>query len=135
VKWQSFGNNGKKRTRWKRRWEDSPSGRDAILSIGRSGKNERRLRFGAASSMFPDLDDFDNCGDYDKPVASLNTYFFFMERNVRAPAAPALLAAFLKLRIWSAFAVRVFDWPMAPVSTGLVVSFFSAGLLLINDFV
>jgi hypothetical protein len=84
--------------------------------------------------MFPDLDDFENCGDYDKPVASVNTYFFFAK--VRAlKAAPALLADFLKLRIPSAFAVRTFDWPIAPVSTGFVVSFFSAGLVLINDLV
>jgi len=79
------------------------------------------------------LDDFDNCGDYEKPVASLNTYFFFF--MAICARAPALLGDDFKLRIWSAFAVRVFDWPMAPVSTGLVVSFFSAGRALINDLV
>src|SRR5208282_604156 len=44
AKWHSLSNNGKKRTRWKRR---------DFLSIAKSGENERRPRFVAASSMFP----------------------------------------------------------------------------------
>jgi hypothetical protein len=135
AKWQSFGNNGKKRTWWKRHCGDSHPGGDAILSIARSGEiKEAAVRRSLLHVSFPGLDDFDNCGDYDQRVASVSTYFFcFM---ATCAIAGALLAIVLRVRAWSAFAVRVFDWPMDPVSlTGLVVSFFSEGLLLINDLV
>jgi len=74
----------------------------------------------------------DNCGGYDKAVASANMIvlrlylfrlFMGMDLNWRI-LKPSL----------SALAVRVFDPPMASVPfTGLVVAFSCAGRLPIND--
>src|SRR5208282_2684351 len=50
AKWHSLSNNGKKRTRWKRRWEDSPNGKDAIFC---RSQNLVKMKGGRGSSQPP----------------------------------------------------------------------------------